>query len=115
MTASEYLIHKRRAPAGFGNVDSFELQQLPRPYYLEAIIRPADQLPRLNKEWINHLIGPSTKINPFDLLDYTQQSESVGDFVFDVAEGGTLTFNGKFRARKVENVRSVFYNRGSIE
>ncbi|CAM9295269.1 unnamed protein product [Scytosiphon promiscuus] len=53
---------------------------------------------------------PVTRVGP-----NSGQSEGAGDFVFDVAEGGTLTFNGKFRASKVDNVRSVFYNRGSIE
>ncbi|CAN0279722.1 unnamed protein product [Pylaiella littoralis] len=43
------------------------------------------------------------------------QSEGAGDFVFDVSEGASLTFTGKFRASKIDNVRSVFYNRGSIE
>ncbi|CAM9593958.1 unnamed protein product, partial [Ectocarpus sp. 8 AP-2014] len=53
---------------------------------------------------------PVTRVGP-----NSGQSEGAGDFVFDVAEGGSLTFNGKFRSSQVSNVRSVFYNRGSIE
>ncbi|CAB1109311.1 unnamed protein product [Ectocarpus sp. CCAP 1310/34] len=54
---------------------------------------------------------PVTRVGPNSVVD----PESASDFVFDVAEGGSLTFNGKFRSSQVFNVRSVFYNRGSIE
>ncbi|CAM9518404.1 unnamed protein product, partial [Hapterophycus canaliculatus] len=53
---------------------------------------------------------PVTRVGP-----NSGQSEGAGDFVFDVAEGGELVFKGKFRASKVYNVRSVFYNRGLVE
>lgn len=35
--------------------------------------------------------------------------------MLDVKYGGSVTFTGKFRSTGVDNVRSVFYNAGSIE
>lgn len=35
--------------------------------------------------------------------------------MLDVKEGGSVTFTGKFDGTGVENVRSMFYNAGTIE
>lgn len=35
--------------------------------------------------------------------------------MLDVYDGATVTFMGKFRASKIDNIRSVFYNSGYIE
>ena len=35
--------------------------------------------------------------------------------MINVKEGGTVTFTGDFSGREVDNVRSMFYNAGSME
>lgn len=35
--------------------------------------------------------------------------------MLEVHDGASVTFMGKFRASKIGNIRSVFYNSGNIE
>ena len=45
----------------------------------------------------------------------SQYEENAQGFMIDVKEGGSVTFLGDFEGREVRNVRSMFYNAGSME
>eukprot|EP00904_Undaria_pinnatifida_P009445 jgi/Undpi1/5630/HiC_scaffold_2.g00905.m1 len=45
----------------------------------------------------------------------SQYEENAQGFMIDVKEGGSVTFLGDFEGREVRNVRSMFYNAGSMD
>lgn len=49
-------------------------------------------------------------------FDFPVQDEEGGTgFMLEVYAGASVTFMGKFRGSKVTNIRSMFYNSGTIE
>lgn len=44
-----------------------------------------------------------------------QATEGGTGFMLEVFADASVTFMGKFRGSKVENIRSMFYNSGTIE